>query len=46
MTINYEGTTFYDGTKSTKMTYAGEDIQLGLVTCYADTSFSNVVIKG
>ena len=45
MTINYEGTTFYDGTKSTKMTYCGEDIQLGLVTCYADTSFSNVVIK-
>ena len=46
MTINYEGTTFYDGTKSTKMTYSGEDVQLGLVTCYADTSFSNVVIKG
>lgn len=45
MTINYEGTTFFDGTKSTKMTYSGEDIQLGLVTCYADTSFSNVVIK-
>ena len=45
MTVNHEGTTFYDGTKSTKMTYSGEDIQLGLVTCYADTSFSNVVIK-
>ena len=45
MTINYEGTTFYDGTKSTKMTYSGEDVQLGLVTCYADTSFKNVVIK-
>ena len=45
MTINYEGTTFFDGTKSTKMKYSGEDIQLGLVTCYADTSFSNVVIK-
>jgi len=45
MTINYEGTVFYDGTKSTKMKYSGEDIQLGLVTCYADTSFSNVVIK-
>jgi hypothetical protein len=45
MTINYEGTVFYDGTKSTKMTYCGEDLQLGLVTCYGDTSFSNVVIK-
>ncbi len=45
MTINHEGTVFYDGTKSTKMTYSGEDLQLGLVTCYGDTSFSNVVIK-
>ena len=45
MTINHEGTVFYDGTKSTKMTYSGEDLQLGLVTCYGDTSFSNVVIQ-
>ena len=45
MTITHDGTVFYDGTKSTKMTYSGEDLQLGLVTCYGDTSFSNVVIK-
>lgn len=44
VTINHDGTVFYDGTKST-MTYSGEDLQLGLVTCYGDTSFSNVVIK-
>ena len=44
VTINHEGTVFYDGTKST-MTYSGEDLQLGLVTCYGDTVFSNVVIK-
>ena len=45
MTITYDGTEFFDGTKSTKMTYNGADVQLGLVTCYGDTSFSNVVIK-
>ena len=44
VTINHDGTVFYDGTKST-MTYSGEDLQLGLVTCYGDTSFSNVIIK-
>lgn len=45
MKITYDGTEFFDGTKSTKMTYNGADVQLGLVTCYGDTSFSNVVIK-
>ncbi len=45
MKITYDGTEFFDGTKTNKMTYDGSDVQLGLVTCYADTSFSNVVIK-
>ena len=45
MTITSEGAEYYDGTKTTKMTYSGEDVQLGLVTCYGDTSFSNVIIK-
>ncbi len=45
VTITSEGMTFFDGTKSDKMKYSGTDVQLGLVTCYADTSFSNVVIK-
>ena len=45
VTITAEGMLFYDGTKSTKMKYDGADVQLGLVTCYGDTSFSNVVIK-
>lgn len=45
VTITSEGMTYYDGTKSDKMKYSGTDVQLGLVTCYGDTSFSNVVIK-
>ncbi len=45
VTITSEGMTFFDGTKSDKMKYSGTDVQLGLVTCYGDTSFSNVVIK-
>ena len=45
MKITYDGTEFYDGTKTNKMTYDGSDVQLGLVTCYADTKFENVVIK-
>lgn len=45
MKITYEGAEFFDGTKTDKMTYDGSDVQLGLVTCYADTRFDNVVIK-
>ena len=44
VTLTASGATFYDGTVVEGLTYTGANVQLGLVVCYADVTFSNIVI--
>lgn len=45
VTITSAGAEFYDGTTSPQITYTSASVQLGLVMCYSNISFTNLEWK-
>lgn len=43
-TMTESGAVFYDGTTSSELKYSGQRLHVGLLFCYADVDFSDIVI--